>query len=198
MRRTVSLFLLVLLVSGCVASPTPPPTPIQTPTETKTEDQFGGETAGQECARREAAVLFGEGGWSSKNLIERVRTECKVDQWEASYGVSLLRQANWTSEAEKFALSLTWSNQLVNPSRSQLVSAVVSQGGFTRAEAEAGVDSSGRDWNRNAADRAMKKVSYYPNRLDLMDSLLRDGFTQAEAEAGLALIGCIQMRCDGG
>ena len=103
-----------------------------------------------------------------------------------------------TSEAAEFALSLTWSNQLVNPSRSQLVSAVISRGGFTRAEAEAGVDSRGLDWNRNAADRAMKKVSFYPNRLDLMDSLLRDGFTQAEAEAGLALIGCIQMRCDGG
>jgi hypothetical protein len=202
MLRMIALVAILLLNSGCVDSqnqgnrPTPTPTP--TPTETKTEDQFGGETVGQECARSKAALLFGEGGWSSKNLTDQVMTECRTNRAEASYGVSLLRQANWTSEAAKFALGLTRTNRLLNPSRSELVSVVVFRGGFTQAEAEAGVDSNGRDWNRNAADAAMEMVAYTPYRLDLMDALIRNGFTQAEAEAGLALIGCIQMRCDGG
>jgi len=62
--------------------------------------------------------------------------------------------------------------------------------GFTRQEAEYGVDQSGANWNEQAALKAEEYLNLMAfSREGLIDQLEFEGFTRQEAEYGVQSVG---------
>jgi len=62
--------------------------------------------------------------------------------------------------------------------------------GFTRQEAEYGVDQSGADWNEQAALKAEQYLKFMSfSRSGLIDQLEFEGFTRQQAEYGVQAVG---------
>ncbi len=62
--------------------------------------------------------------------------------------------------------------------------------GFTRQEAEYGVDQTGADWNQQAAKMAQSYLDTMPfSRQGLIEQLEYEGFTRQQAEYGVRAVG---------
>jgi len=201
MQKFLGVLLAVVFLAGCVDRPDSwdaPNTTQATRAQTEKVEKFAGESVGQEQARTLAASLLAGGfAWSRKALISSLESDHGISPTDAAYGVDA-QGRNWSKQAAKYARGGLAGNQVGGRSRPSLMSYVTRVGGFTEAEAAAGIDSLGLDYIALAASEAKKVVGAFPYRLDLIDHLKRSGFTAAEAEGGVNLLGCLQMRCDGG
>jgi hypothetical protein len=62
--------------------------------------------------------------------------------------------------------------------------------GFTRGDAESGIDALDVDWNEQAAKKAASYLSFMAfSRSGLVDQLLFDGFSQEQADYGASTTG---------